>query len=53
MTVQAPFRIIAEDVERTSLEWSDLGKWALIVCGCYHVYETRDDAEQARRVINS
>lgn len=53
MHIQAPFQITTEDIERSSLESSDLGKWALIVTGCYQLFDTQQDAERCQRMLNT
>jgi len=47
MSVSQPFQIDAEEVERTSLEPSDIGLWAILITGCYHLYETEAAARRA------
>lgn len=51
MTVPPPFRITAADIARSGLERRDLGAWALLVCGCYHLFETEDAARRAYRLL--
>lgn len=51
MTVPPPFRITAADIARSSLGRGDLGAWALLVCGCYHLFETEDAARRAYRLL--
>ena len=51
MTVPPPFRISREDIARSSLEADDLGAWALLVTGCYHLFETEAAARSAYRLL--
>ena len=46
MSVSQPFQIDAEEVERTSLEPTDIGLWAILITGCYHLYETEAGASR-------
>ena len=47
MSVSQPFQIDAEEVERTSLDPSDIGRWAILITGCYHLYETEAAVRRA------
>ncbi len=47
MSVSQPFQIDAEEVERTSLAPSDIGRWAILITGCYQLFESEDAARRA------
>lgn len=51
--VHAPFQLDAETIDRADLDHRDEGKWALIVAGCYQLFETRLEAQQCRNRINA
>ena len=51
MSVPPPFRITAADISRSSLDRGDLGLWAVLVCGCYHLFETEHAARHAYRLL--
>lgn len=51
MTVLPPFRITRDDIARSSLDRGDLGLWALLVCGCFHLFETERAARKAYRLL--
>ena len=51
MTVPPPFRITAADIARSGLERGDLGLWALLVCGCHHLFETEKAARRAYSLL--
>lgn len=51
MTIPPPFRITANDIARSSLDANDLGLWALLFCGCYHLFETEQAAQRAHRLF--
>jgi len=52
--VYAPFQVSPEDVARSStMTARDCGKWALLVAGCYHLFETRLAAQQCRQKLNA
>jgi hypothetical protein len=51
MSASPPFRVSAADIARSSLERADLGAWALLVCGCYHLFESEDAARRAYRLL--
>lgn len=51
MSVPQPFRISADDIARSTLDANDLGLWALLVCGCYHLFETERAARHAYRLL--
>ncbi len=51
MSIMPPFRISPEDIERSSLDARDLGFWALLVCGCYHLFESERAAQNAYRLL--
>lgn len=38
------FQITLEDVERSSLEVSDVGKWGYLVSGCYQLFDSLVEA---------
>ncbi|HEY9664826.1 MAG TPA: hypothetical protein V6C65_40825 [Allocoleopsis sp.] len=51
-TVSRAFQVTEEDVERSStLEPSDIGRWALLINGAYHFFESEEDAEACRREV--
>lgn len=41
------FKVTEEDVERASLDKSDIGRWAFIVTGCWQLYDTERSARSA------
>ena len=45
MTLHGPFQIQQFDIDATSLEQTDLGKWALIVTGCYQLFDSKCEAQ--------
>lgn len=47
MTVSPPFQIEPADLVRSSLEESDVGLWALLVTGCFHLFDTEVAARRA------
>lgn len=47
MTVYPPFQITREDIERSTLEPSDLGLWAILVTGCFHLFSSKASAQRA------
>lgn len=51
MTVLPPFRITPEDIARSTLEPGDLGAWALLVTGCYHLFDTETAARSAYALL--
>jgi len=51
MTISPPFRITKDDIARSSLDVDDLGFWALLVCGCYHLFLTEQAAQRAYRLL--
>jgi hypothetical protein len=51
--VYAPFKVDDETAERANLDPGDVGKWALIVAGCYHLFKTKADADQCRRRLQA
>ena len=53
MSVPPPFRISADDIARSTLDAGDLGLWALLVCGCYHLFETERAANEAYRLLRA
>jgi hypothetical protein len=52
MSVAPPFHVTAADIARSSLERADFGAWALLVCGCYHLFDTEDAARRAYRLLS-
>lgn len=51
--IHTPFQVTQEDIERTNtLEPEDEGKWALLVAGCYHFFESRIEAQECRNKLN-
>ena len=48
-----PFQITQGDIEHTSLEQHDLGKWALLVTGCYQIFESQEAAYGCVNYLNS
>lgn len=51
-TIQSPFQITEQDTERTSLEPADLGRWALLISGCFHLFDNQDAARTVQICIN-
>ena len=51
MSVLPPFQINASDIVRSTLEPSDLGAWAILVCGCFHLFETEAAARRAYQLL--
>lgn len=51
MKPSAPFQISIEDVERSSLDAEDVGLWAILVTGCYHLFETKGAARRCYRLL--
>ena len=51
MTVPPPFRVTSDDIVRSSLDRGDLGLWAVLVCGCFHLFETERAARHAYRLL--
>jgi hypothetical protein len=40
-------QVTAEDVERSStLEDTDVGRWAIIHLGCWFLFDTREEAQR-------
>ena len=52
MFVDAPFQITEQDIERTSLEPEDQGRWALLIQGCFHTFESYEAARQSQALLN-
>ena len=52
-SVSQPFLVDEFEVEITSLEPTDIGKWALLVTGCYHLFNSLEDARSTRAFILS
>ena len=51
--ITGPFKISADDIERSStMDKTDLGKWALFMNGCYYFYDSFDDADQAKIALS-
>jgi hypothetical protein len=47
------FQVTAEDVERSStLEESDIDRWAVMVNGCYQFCENKETAEDLAYMLN-
>ena len=46
-----PFLVTDETVAYSSLEPTDIGKWAVLVQGCYHLFTSYGEALQASGVI--
>ena len=47
--VSFPFQISQQDINYSdSLEQEDLGKWALIINGCYQFFESVEAASKTR-----
>lgn len=52
MSVSYPFQVSEQDVERSStLDKSDIGRWALLINGSYQFYASYDAAAQSRKHI--
>lgn len=51
MSVPPPFQITPDDLERSSLEPGDVGLWALLVTGCFHLFDTEAAARRAYRLL--
>ena len=51
MSVLPPFQISAADIARFSLEPGALGAWAILVCGCFHLFETEAAARRASQLL--
>lgn len=51
MSVPPPFRVSREHIARSSLDLGDLGLWAVLVCGCFHLFETERAARHAYRLL--
>ena len=51
MTVFPPFQIGVDDIERSSLGLEDLGLWAILVTGCYHLFNSEASARQAYHLL--
>lgn len=49
--VCAPFQINADDVERSSLDDDDIGKWALLVTGCHHLFDSKNQAHSVYKLL--
>ena len=50
--VGGPYQVTEADVDRSStLEWSDVGRWALNVTGCVQLFDTREAAAEAKRYL--
>jgi hypothetical protein len=51
MRVPPPFRLTREHVARARLDAEAAGLWALVVAGCYHLFETERAARRAYRLL--
>lgn len=51
MSVSPPFQISAQDVARSSLDRDDIGLWALLVTGCFHLFDSEAAAQRAYRLL--
>lgn len=51
MSVLAPFQITQDEIDRTSLDQSDLGRWAVLIAGCYHLFSSKARAHHAYRSL--
>lgn len=52
--IPPPFQISAEDIARSStLEASDLGRWALLITGCFQTFEDEEAANRTRKTLSS
>jgi len=45
MKVSAPFQVTANDVTYSNLRRKDIGKWAIIVTGCWHLFASEAQAQ--------
>lgn len=46
------FQITAQDlIYHTDLDESDINLWAYLVCGCYHIFDTKQEAEQSYKEV--
>jgi len=45
------YEITNEDVERSSLELTDVGRWGFIVQGCWQLFDTEQSARMAYDVV--
>lgn len=45
-----PFRISRLDAALASLDVRDVGAWAVLVCGCFHIFESEGAAHRAYRL---
>ena len=50
--ILGPFQITQGDIDRTSLEPSDLDKWALLITGCYQIFDSQSEAYGCANFLN-
>jgi len=50
--IAAPFQITEQEIERTSLEPDDFGRWALLIQGCFHLFDSFEAAKQTQTLLN-
>ena len=50
MKIYPPFRISRLDAALASLDVQDIGAWAVLVCGCFHIFESKGAAQRAYRL---
>lgn len=49
----APFVVNERDTEYSTLDTTDVGKWCVLVRGCYHVFETEQDAQSCANALKN
>ncbi len=50
MKIYPPFRISRLDAALAALDPADIGAWAILVCGCFHIFESERAAQRAYRL---
>ncbi|MEM0985107.1 MAG: hypothetical protein AAGJ32_02570 [Pseudomonadota bacterium] len=50
MSIQPPARISRLDARLAELDPADIGAWAVLVCGCFHIFESERAAQRAYRL---